>query len=120
MTYIIYEKWLKCSKILSVKLTNCASDVQKHTEECGKGAHVFLHQRINLVFGEASDPVAVHLSLHDAAGTWLNIHLSRSLSGPFVANIFCVSSTLSTHWQYAIVLKQSTLHLDYQPILVIQ
>lgn len=40
----------------------------KHTEECGKGAHVFLHQRINLVFGEASDPVAVHLSLHDAAG----------------------------------------------------
>lgn len=40
----------------------------KHTEECGKGAHVFLHQRINLLFGEASDPVAVHLSLHNAAG----------------------------------------------------
>lgn len=37
------------------------------TQQCGQRPHVLLHQRVDLLFGEAADAVAVHLPAHHAA-----------------------------------------------------
>ena len=37
------------------------------TQQCGQRPHVLLHQGVDLLLGEASDAVAVHLPAHHAA-----------------------------------------------------
>lgn len=37
------------------------------TQQCGQRPHVLLHQRVDLLLGEAPDAVAVHLPAHHAA-----------------------------------------------------
>lgn len=37
------------------------------TQQCGQCPHVLLHQGIDLLLGEASDAMAVHLSAHHAS-----------------------------------------------------
>lgn len=37
------------------------------TQQCGQRPHVLLHQRVDLLLGEATDAVAVHLPAHHAA-----------------------------------------------------
>lgn len=40
---------------------------RQRTQQCGQRPHVLLHQRVDLLFGEAADAVAVHLPAHHAA-----------------------------------------------------
>lgn len=44
-----------------------AQTMVTHTQQCGQCPHVLLHQGVDLLFGEASNAVAVHLPAYHAA-----------------------------------------------------